>query len=176
MLIDRRLIGRTALLLAIVIALAAPSWAQVKLNKGTEIKVAFKQDVSSKYVKPGDEVPIVLKEDIVVGGVTLVRAGVGGKATVKSVKSAGKVGKGGKLTVDLSELTADGSGLNTIDNENIMIEAANGPLEVKGSGRTIISILFIAGLLIKGGEAVIPADTEVLARVTKDIFIIPVGS
>lgn len=171
--VDKKSVLRFIFPVLLFVLLTGSAWAQVQLPQGTELKVAFKQDVSSKHVAPGDEVAIKLTNDIEVGGVILVKAGVEGIATVKSVKAAGKGGGGGKLVVELTELTSDGKNLKTIDDQNIKIEAADGPLAIKGGNKRILSYLFILGLFIKGSEAVIPADTEVTAKVAENIFVIP---
>ena len=173
--VDRMKMARVILPLLLLVLMAGPVWSQVRLQEGTAVTVAFKQDVSSKHVAPGDEIAIELTNDIEVGGVVLVKAGVEGKATVKSVKAAGKGGSGGKLTVELTELTSNGTSLKTIDNQNIKIEAIDGPVEVKGGGKKILSYLFIFGLFIKGSEAVIPADTQYQAQVAENVFVIPAG-
>jgi hypothetical protein len=157
--------------LALVIA-APLAHGQVKLQKDTEVSVTFKQDVSSKYLAPGDEIPIQLLEDIVIGGVVLVKAGAPGKAMVKSVEPAGKRGKPGKMSVELVELDADGN-YKAMDDKKITLEAVDGTIEVEGKGKKTLSYILGFGFFIKGGEAVIPADTEVKAKVNEDVFVLP---
>jgi len=169
----------TILMLAVAGLLVAliPSsgLAQIKLPVGTEVTVAFKQDVSSKYVAPGEEVMIQLTEDIAIGGVVLVKAGCEGKALVKSVESAGKGGKAGKLEIELVGLEPEGS-YQALEDKKISLKAVEGPLTAKGKGKKTLSYLFIFGLFIKGGEGVIAADQPFKATVTEDIFIMPSGS
>lgn len=159
---------------ALLLALAPSSQAQIKLPAGTEVTVSFKQDVSSKFVKPGEEVKIQLAQDIAIGGVTLVKKGCEGTATVKSVESAGKGGKGGKLEVELVGLSPEG-GYEALEGKKIAL-ASEEPIKIKGKGKKTLSYIFIAGLFIKGHEAVIKADQPIKAKVTDDIFIVPSGS
>lgn len=164
------------LAVAALMLLLVPSagYAQIKLAAGTEVTVAFKQDVSSKYVAPGQEVPIKLVEDIATGGVTLVKAGCEGTALVKSVEAAGKGGKAGKLEVELVGLDPE-SGYEALEGKKITLTAVDGPLKAEGKGKKTLSYLFIFGLFIKGGEAVLPADQPIKATVSEDIFIVPAG-
>ncbi len=173
-------IYRSAILMLAVVGLTAamiPSTglAQIKLPAGTEVTVSFKQDVSSKYVAPGEEVLIQLAEDIAIGGVVLVKAGCAGKAMVKSVENAGKGGKAGKLEIELVGLDPEG-GYKALEDKKIGLAAAEGSLKAKGKGKKTLSYLFIFGLFIKGGEGVIAADQPIKAAVTEDIFIVPSGS
>ena len=166
-----RKVWLTALMLLLLVPLAVS--AQVKVPAGTEVKVAFKQDVSSKHVAPGDEVEIVLTAPLELGGVVLVKAGATGTAKVKSVKSAGKPGKGGAITLELVGITAKGN-YQSVNDQQLLLETEKGALEAKGKGKwwAWIPPLFI---LVKGGEAMFPADHPFTAKVKQDIFIIPAG-
>jgi hypothetical protein len=160
-----------ALLLLAISSLPVSGFAQVKLTKGTEVTVALEQDVSSKYAKPGDEVPIKLLEDIDIGGLVLVSAGAPGTARVKSVEPAGKPGSGGSITVELIQL--DPASYESMDGKAIKLEAKDGPITAEGKNKKLLSWLFIFGLFIKGSDAVIPADQPITAVVTEDVFIQP---
>jgi len=159
-------------ILALLLILPAFATAQIKLQAGTEIIVAFDQDVSSKYLAPGQEIPLSLKKNIDLGGIILVKAGAPGKARVKSVQPAGKAGKPGKIVVELLELEI-GSAYKTLDDQPIMLEAKDGPLSAEGKGKKTLSYLLIFGLFIKGGEAVIPADSIIQAKIKADVFVLP---
>jgi len=164
-----RKMSLAVLVAALVIPLALS--AQVQVPAGTEAKVAFKQDVSSKHLSPGDEVQIALVEPLAVGGVVLVKAGALGTAKVKSVQSAGKPGKGGKITMELIGIDAKGN-YQSMNEQQLQLEADPVALEAKGKGKwwAWIPPLFI---LVKGGEAVLPADRPFVAKVKQDIFIVP---
>ena len=146
--------------------------ADLILPGGTEVEVAFDQDVSSKYVEPGELVPIHLIDQIEMGGIVLVKAGCKGTARIKSVKSAGKPGKPGRVEVELVELVPDGSFKPVEEGQTIKLAAVDGTLVAEGKGRKTLSWLFIFGLFIKGTEGFIPADQAVKATVTEDIFIV----
>jgi len=147
--------------------------AQVKVPAGTEVKVSFKQDVSSKHLAPGEEVQVALVEPLEVGGVVLVKAGATGTAKVKSVKGAGKPGKGGKIALELVGIDAKGN-YQSMNDQQLTLEADKSALEAKGKGKWWAWFpLFIP--FVKGGEAIIPADKPFTAKVKQDIFIIPGG-
>jgi hypothetical protein len=144
--------------------------ADFLVPEGTEITVAFDQDVSSKYVEPGDEIPIRLVEPIEIGGQVIVESGAKGSGRVKSVDPAGKPGSPGKVEVELLQLTPDGT-FKSIDDKPIPIEGADGTIVAEGKGRKTLSWLFIFGLFIKGTEGEIEADQPIPAVVTEGVMI-----
>ena len=161
--------GIFAIFVSILVASPAP--AAVQLPAGMEIKVEFVQDVSSKYVKPGDLAPIKLVEDIGVGGITLVKAGAMGTARVAKVEKSGKPGKPGSLELQLVEIESEGA-YKTVDGAKIQLEATEGPIIAKGKSKKTMSYIFIFGLFIKGTDGVIPAGHVVTAKVKSDVMIV----
>jgi hypothetical protein len=149
--------------------------AAIELPAGKEVQVVFEQDVSSKYVTPGQLIPIRLSGAVEIGGVAVVKDGAKGTARVKSVKPAGRAGKPGQLEVVLVELEPNGA-YKAEGDAKIQLAAItgddSGTIRASGKGRKTLSYLFIFGLFIKGTEAVIPADKPFKARVTEDIRIL----
>ena len=164
-------------LIAAVFAFPSIASGQIQLPEGTEVTVTFSQEVSSKYVKPGDNVAIKLVNAIEVGGVTLVKAGASGTALVKTVEKAGKGGKGGKLEIEFVALEPKGN-YQALEDKKILLKFAgseNGILGAKGGGKKLLSYLFIAGLFIKGGEAKFAPDKPIKAVITESVFVVPAG-
>jgi len=145
--------------------------ADIMVPAGTNLTVAFDQDVSSKYVKPGDLIPIRLMAPVSIGGLEIVKSGCKGSARVKSVKPAGKGGSPGSVEVELLELEPNGS-YATSDGTKVQLIRAEGTIKAEGKGKKTLSYLFILGLFIKGGQGVIPADQPIDAQVAQDIFIV----
>ncbi|MFH1686362.1 MAG: hypothetical protein ABIE70_02430 [bacterium] len=167
---------RNRIAVVILVALAAfvrPTTmaADFMVPSGTEIQVVFEQDVSSKYVEPGDLVPIRLSQAIDIGGTVVIDEGAKGSARVKSVKPAGRGGKPGRVEIELLELTA-GSGFESVGNKNITIAGKDGSIIAEGKGKKTLSWLFIFGLFIKGGQGVIGADQPMTAVVADDIIVV----
>lgn len=166
----KRAIVAALALLAISTAVPASFAADFLVPEGTKITVAFDQDVSSKYAEPGDQVPLHLVEPIEIGGQIIVDAGAKGSARVKSVKSAGRPGKPGRVEVELLQLTPNGA-FKSIDDKPIPIMAVDTTLIAEGKGRKTLSWLFIFGLFIKGTQGEIKADQPIEAIVTEGVMI-----
>jgi hypothetical protein len=145
--------------------------ADVILSAGTKVQIVFEQDVSSKYVTPGDLIPIRLYGAVDYGGITAVKDGAKGSARVKSVKPAGKGGKPGRVEVVLVELEPNGS-YKAEGDKKIALKAIDDPITAEGKGRKTLSYLFIFGLFIKGTEGVIPADEPFPAEIAEEIVIL----
>ncbi len=159
----------------LVMFFAAKAKADVILAAGTEVQVVFDQEVSSKYVAPGDIIPIRLHGAINYGGIIVVKDGAVGTARVKSVKPAGRGGKPGEVEVVLVGLEPDGAYKAEGDKKiklQAITEDGTGTIRAKGKGRKLLSYLFIFGLFIKGSEAVIPADKPFPAKITEEIVIL----
>src|SRR5216683_2117866 len=76
---------------------AAEPPAKLILKEGTDVKLKFAQDLSSKTATDDDPVNLVLDEDLKVGDVTVAKAGAKALGTVTHAKKAGMMGKGGRI-------------------------------------------------------------------------------
>jgi len=154
--------------MALLMALTGNVWADIELPQGHEVEIVFSQDVSSKYVAPGDLVPIRLNAPIEIGGFTVVREGTPGSARVKSVTPAGRGGKPGSIVVELLELESDGH-YEAEGDKKIMLKAVD---EISATGKSKKSWYRIFGLFNKGGQGEIPADQPFKAEIAEDIVIL----
>jgi hypothetical protein len=163
-----------ALAALILFTLPALVHGQIRLPEGTAVTVTLQQDVSSKYAKPGDEVPIKLQDPIEVGSVVLVKAGASGTARVKSVETSGSGGKAGKIELELVGLTSKGN-YTALEDKQILLKASandEGVISAKGKGKGWFPWLFLK-LFLKGGSAVIKAGTPIPAVTTESVFVNP---
>jgi len=170
-----RKINLAALVTLAFTLVATTAKGDVILAAGTKVQIVFEQDISSKYVAPGDIVPIRLDGEVNYGGIIAVKDGTKGLARVKSVKSAGRGGKPGSVEVELLELEPDGS-YKAEGDKKIALKAitddGTGTIRAKGKGRKTLSYLLIFGLFIKGTEGVIPTGQSFPAIIKEDIVIL----
>lgn len=155
--------------LTLTFAVASGVFAQIQLPAGTEMQIVFDQKISSGSAKVGDLVTFHLKDQIEVGGVVVVKVGCKGTAKVKSLEKAGKPGKPGKLEFDPVSLSPEHA-YKAANGSKVLLESAGGgPILAKGSGKKILSFILGFGLLIKGGEGKVEAQTEMTVKVKQDI-------
>ena len=146
-----------------LIVFIAPSLAiagTVMVPVGTQITLEFPQVVSPESYEIGQSVALIVQNDVIIGGQVVFEAGSAATGEVTQSETAGGVGKPAKIGVTAVNVEAvDGS----------MI-AVSGTTYIEGedkqSSTLIITILCcILGLLMKGGDAEIPAGATLDATV-----------
>jgi hypothetical protein len=140
--------------------------AKLVLKEGTDVKLKFAQDLSSKTAAEDDPVNLVLDEDLKVGDVTVAKAGAKALGTVSHVKKAGMMGKAGELNMRLEYLV--------VGDSRMKLRGTKGK-EGKGKEGTAVALTVLFGPigLIKHGKNVeIKEGTSLLAYVDQD-FAVP---
>lgn len=137
------------------------------LKEGTEVRLKFSDDLSSKTANEGDPVNLVLDEDIKVGDVVVAKAGAKAVGTITNAKKAGMMGKAGELNMRLEHLKAG--------DDRIRLRGSKGK---EGEGRQgaaiALTVLFGPLGLIKHGKNVeVKAGTPLTAYVDEDIALVP---
>lgn len=157
------------IIVAIALLATSVSAATIQLPRGTEVKVKFNTAAKVSSGSLAKDVPVMftLVEPVIIGGETLVEEGATGTAKVVEVQKAGAAGKPGYIKVAFVDLEPKGAYL-TPDKSKIKL---TGEIEKKGKGKKLLSILFIAGLFIKGGQGEIPADVVYPAKVAESITL-----
>lgn len=147
-------------------AQAAEPPAKLILKEGTDVKLKFAQDLSSKTAADDDPVNLVLDEDLKVGDVTVAKAGAKAVGTVTHAKKAGMMGKGGELNLRLEYLL--------VGDTRMRLRGTKGK-EGEGKVGTAVALTVLFGPigLIKHGKNVeVKQGTPLLAYVDQD-FTVP---
>ncbi len=147
---------------------AADSSGKLVLKEGTDVKLKFAQDLSSKTANDDDPVNLVLDEDLKVGDVTVCKAGAKAVGTVTHAKKAGMMGKGGELNMRLEYIL--------VNDTRMRLRGTKGKEgEGKVGAAVALTVLFGPIGLIKHGKNVeVKQGTPLLAYVDQD-FTIPPG-
>ena len=140
--------------------------AKLVLKEGTDVKLKFAQDLSSKTAAEDDPVNMVLDEDLKVGDVTVCKAGAKAVATVTHAKKAGMMGKGGELNIRLEYLL--------VGDTRMRLRGTKGKEgEGKVGAAVALTVLFGPIGLIKHGKNVeVKQGTPLLSYVDQD-FTVP---
>ena len=146
-------------------AQAAEAPAKLTLKEGTDVKLKFAQDLSSKTATDDDPVNLVLDEDLKVGEVTVVKAGAKALGTVTHAKKAGMMGKGGELNLRLEYLVTGDA--------RMRLRGTKGKEgEGKVGAAVALTVLFGPIGLIKHGKNVeVKQGTPLLAYVDQDFTL-----
>ncbi len=141
--------------------------AKLVLQEGTDVKLKFADDLSSKTAAEGDPVNLILDEDLKVGDVVVVKAGAKAIGTISNAKKAGMMGKPGELNMRLEHLKAG--------DQRVRLRGSKGKEGEGKEGTTVaLTVLFGPIGLIKHGKNVeIKAGTPLAAFVDQDTAIEP---
>ncbi len=137
------------------------------LREGTDVKLKFADDLSSKTATDDDPVNLILDEDLKVGDVVVARAGCKAVGTITNAKKAGMMGKAGELNMRLEHLT--------VGDRRVRLRGSKGK---EGEGKTgtavALTVLFGPIGLIKHGKNVeVKAGTPLTAYVDEDAHLPP---
>jgi hypothetical protein len=141
--------------------------AKLILKEGTDVKLKFSQDLSSKTSNDDDPVNLVLDEDLKVGDATVCKAGAKAVGTITHAKKAGMMGKGGELNMRLEYLI--------VGDTRMRLRGTKGKEgEGKVGAAVALTVLFGPIGLIKHGKNVeVKQGTPILAYVDQDFTVAP---
>jgi len=141
--------------------------SKLVLKEGTEVKLKFRDNLSSKTAAEGDPVNLTLDQDLKVGEVTVARAGAAAVGTISQAKKSGMLGRAGELNMRLDHLLAGDS--------RVKLRGSKGKQGEGKEGTTVaLTVLFGPIGLIKHGKNVeIKEGTALVAYVDQDIELPP---
>ena len=111
---------------ALTIQAAAQSAAPIVLDDGTPIRLRTTQSISSADAHMDDRVDFEVVDDVKVGDLVIIKHGTPAIGTVTEAQSKGRMGKGGKLNVNIDFTKA-------VNGKKV---ALRGVKENKGGGHT----------------------------------------
>jgi len=141
--------------------------AKLMVKEGTDVKLKFAQDLSSKTAAEDDPVNLILDEDLKVGDVTVAKAGAKAVGTVSHVKKAGMMGKAGELNMRLEYVI--------VGDSRMKLRGTKGKEGQGKEGAAVaLTVLFGPIGLIKHGKNVeIKEGTPLSAYVDQDFTVPP---
>jgi PEGA domain-containing protein len=140
------------------------------LLQDTPVRIKLARNISSKDAKIGDKVDFEVIEDVTVKNVVVIRQGGMAIATVTNAKPKGRLGRGGKLDINIDYV-------QLVNDEKVPLRAVQGG---KGGTRTtaMTGAMVAAGILffpaaplflfMKGKNIEIAKGTEVTAYVASN--------
>ncbi len=138
------------------------------LHDGTPVKLRLTTQLDSRTAKEGDEIPFDVINDIVVGGVTVLRRGSPVTGVVIQAAAAKTMGRAGRLNFVINDITLR-------DGAKLPVRAFN---KTSGENRTgemigmMIETPMVAApffLLMHGTNTSFPRGTEINAFVNGDL-------
>jgi hypothetical protein len=135
------------------------------LKEGTDVRLKFAQDISSKTAVADDPVALILDEEIKVGGVVVAEPGAKAFGIVSNAKKAGMMGKGGELNIRLESMK--------IGDTKVKLRGTKGREGDSKVGTAIVlTVLFGPIGLIKHGKNIeVKEGTPLTVYVADDIAL-----
>lgn len=138
----------------------------VVLKAGTVIPMELISTITSKSARSGQMVDFRVMSDVKVDGKTVISAGSIAQGQIVRAKKSGLLGSEGELEIAVKSIKA-------VDGTNVYLTTNN--LSDEGSNKVALSIVLticcLFGFLIKGGQAEIPAGTQVQGMVASNTEI-----
>ncbi len=142
-----------------------PMPAKVLLLEGSDVYLAFDQDLTSKTAQEGDSVAFVLTDDLKVGDVVVAKSGCKAVGEVTNAKKSEMMGKGGELNIRLDYLK--------IGSTKVHLRGTKGGEGNSGVGGAIALTLLVGvfGLLKHGKEVSVQKGTALHAYASEDVSL-----
>jgi hypothetical protein len=140
------------------------------LRQGTEVKLRFAKEISSKTAVTGDILSLTLDEDLQVGDAIVARAGATAVGTVSKAKKAGMMGKGGELDIQLDFLQVGDHKIKLRGTKN---EKGQGHRTAATAMLALGPIGMAAGGMMHGENRLIDAGAPLVAYVDEDTPLPP---
>lgn len=141
--------------------------AAVRVPAGTELVFEMLDSVDSKSNQRGDRFRLRLAEPLVLDGQPLVDAGAPAVGEVVHADRARAGGQAGELILAVRELQA---GERTVALRGFRTDVG------RDRTRSAVGVAVaagVAGFLVRGGQAVMPAGARVAARTRDEVFLTP---
>ena len=142
------------------------------LQDGTPMKLRLLNKLDSKTAKNGDQIPFDVVNDVVVGGVTVLRRGSSATGVVTQAEGSKTMGRAGRLSFIINAIQLSDGGkvpvraFSRTSGENRTGEMIADMIDMAAFG-SIAAVPFF--LLIHGTNTVFPKGTEITAFVNGDL-------
>jgi len=148
-----------------------------RVPAGTVVMVQLAEPVSTKTQKTGDTFAIRLAEPVVVRGQIVLQAGAKGIGEVTDAAKPGMGGKGAKLVLSARSLAGP-------NGTQLPLKGLQLSVNGKGHAKAAIALglggigfapLGLAGIIMRGGDAELPAGTEATAKLKTAVTLSSLG-
>ncbi|MGZ3276830.1 MAG: hypothetical protein ACXU82_06055 [Caulobacteraceae bacterium] len=148
-----------------------------RVAAGTVVMMELAEPVSTKTHKSGDTFAIRLAEPVVVQGQIVLPAGAKGVGEVTDAAKPGMGGKGAKLVLSVRSLTGPKGNILPLKGLQLSVngkghEKAATALGLGGIG---FAPLGLAGIIMRGGDAELPAGTQATAKLASTATLPSLG-
>ncbi|MBF0498740.1 MAG: hypothetical protein HQM09_01295 [Candidatus Riflebacteria bacterium] len=148
---------------------------QVTIPRGHEIRVRIGKPLSSRDAKIGSEIPLTVIDDVFIDhNILVIGKGELAVGELDQVRPAGRFGRTGRLKMTIREVNSiDGTiipvaftdlAMNEIDKKKLGMAAGASAVGYLALG----PVGLVGGIFVKGKEAELPKDSELILTATED--------
>ena len=133
---------------------------------GTELKVVVREKLTSKKLTVGQKLSLEVAEDLTVNNTIVVSNGTPVAAVVMDARKSGMMGRSGRLAISIRSTTL-------VNSESLKLRAGKGGKDGDNMGSMFaLTVIFGApGLLMKGTNGQIPANSIIVAEVDETKYV-----
>jgi len=148
------------------LSLIVVSAQKIKLQEGTSMRIAIRQELNSKTAEVGDIIDLEVVDDVDVDGVVVIKSGTPAKGEITEASKAKMLGKPGKIDFIVNfTRSVDGQNIRLRSNRKFSGNSSTGGVIAAAA---IVNPLF---LLIKGKNISIKPGQNFTAYIDKDYTI-----
>ena len=147
---------------AMLLSHSAMAPAQSVLPEGLTIHLETRDEISSKKAKAGDPVKFVVRDPVVIGGVTMIPAGSAALGQVTRARGNRLFGRSGKLEISVSHIDVAGRQIPVRGSRNK--KGASGAVGMVGAAVVFLPL----GVLVRGRDAIIKAGTPLDVYIARE--------
>jgi hypothetical protein len=164
-----------AVLIAASIAAVPQQRHRLTVPKGTDVILVFDAPVSSRTAHIGDTIPMHVRDDVVVRGVTVLDSGTAVDATISSVSKRIPFGGSATLRIDIDPVETpygDRIVVAPVSKGKDIGKRTGDAAAISAGGAVLLGpIGWIGGLFVKGKSVDIKAGDELVTEVTRNAVI-----
>ncbi|MBI5474828.1 MAG: hypothetical protein HY961_21010 [Ignavibacteriae bacterium] len=139
---------------------------KLRLSGGSTVALSLESAITSD-MPINTVVNFRVVRDVIAGEQVVIKSGSRATGTISKVETNGAIGSPGKVMVTLRSV-------NAVDGQEIFLRGSvDGEGDNKVGLSVVLGLLCLPLLLIKGGDATVPAGTEVRAYTEQDYMIEP---
>ena len=146
------------------------------VRRGTPVKVRLLNTLNSATTQKGERVEFEVAQDVILDNVLVIPRGSKGSGVVSKVITAGKMGRDGKVELEVKEIKAfDGTtiALGLDEDAKRMNESLQIAVGASIAGFVIFGpIGALGGFFVEGKDVSVPAGTEIYVGVRNDAEVL----
>lgn len=160
--------------LTVLGVLGAMASANTTVPAGTDVKLKFAQSVDSRKAHQGDRVKFTVAENVMVGGKTILMAGMPVTGVIENVTHRDHFGKNASIRLVIDPIRAKGGTLyvQPRDKQSVTGRRSDTAAAASGAGAVVLGpIGLIGGYFVKGKPVKVQVGDPLVTSVSRTVTL-----